>query len=240
MLLNFFKEGVPEAGCDEAGRGCLCGPVCAAAVVLPPDFHCPELNDSKQLSESKREELRPVIEREALAWAVAAVSAAEIDRINILKASILAMHRALGRICVPDKASLFAGEPAVSHSSIDNLSGDDFDIDNLFGEAYICSGGVEDVALEHIIVDGNRFKPFRDIPYTTIVKGDGKYMSIAAASVLAKTHRDAIMRHLANEYPGYGWEQNMGYPTAAHIAALQKLGLTPHHRRTFAPCRAFL
>lgn len=242
MLLNFFKEGVPEAGCDEAGRGCLCGPVCAAAVVLPPDFHCPELNDSKQLSESKREELRPVIEREALAWAVAAVSAAEIDRINILKASILAMHRALGRICVPDYASLFAAQLTLSSGDTDRTSeaqpsDDDFADDNLLGETYICSGGVVDIPLEHIIVDGNRFKPFRDIPYTTIVKGDGKYMSIAAASVLAKTHRDAIMRRLAIQYPGYGWEQNMGYPTAAHIAALRELGLTPHHRRTFAPCR---
>lgn len=257
MLLNFFKEGVPEAGCDEAGRGCLCGPVCAAAVVLPPDFHCPELNDSKQLSESKREELRPVIEREALAWAVAAVSAAEIDRINILKASILAMHRALARICVPDSASLFAQEPILSPGytdnpseanrsgdnlpeddfSGDNLSGEHFSGDDLSGETYICSGGAADLEIEHIIVDGNRFRSFRDIPYTTIVKGDGKYMSIAAASVLAKTHRDAIMRCLAVEYPGYGWEQNMGYPTAAHIAALSKLGLTPHHRRTFAPCR---
>lgn len=242
MLLNFFKKGVPEAGCDEAGRGCLCGPVCAAAVVLPPDFHCPELNDSKQLSESKREELRPVIEREALAWAVAAVSAAEIDRINILKASILAMHRALGRICVPDYASLFAAQLTLSSGDTDRTSeaqpsDDDFADDNLLGETYICSGGVVDIPLEHIIVDGNRFKPFRDIPYTTIVKGDGKYMSIAAASVLAKTHRDAIMRRLAIQYPGYGWEQNMGYPTAAHIAALRELGLTPHHRRTFAPCR---
>lgn len=245
MLLNFFKEGVPEAGCDEAGRGCLCGPVCAAAVVLPPDFQCPELNDSKQLSESKREELRPVIEREALAWAVAAVSAAEIDRINILKASILAMHRALARICVPDSASLFAAQLTLSPGDTDRTSeaqpsDDDFADDNLLGETYICSGGVVDIPLEHIIVDGNRFKPFRDIPYTTIVKGDGKYMSIAAASVLAKTHRDAIMRRLAIQYPGYGWEQNMGYPTAAHIAALRELGLTPHHRRTFAPCRAFL
>lgn len=242
MLLNFFKEGVPEAGCDEAGRGCLCGPVCAAAVVLPPDFHCPELNDSKQLSESKREELRPVIEREALAWAVAAVSAAEIDRINILKASILAMHRALGRICVPDYASLFAAQLTLSSGDTDRTSeaqpsDDDFADDNLLGETYICSGGVVDIPLEHIIVDGNRFKPFRDIPYTTIVKGDGKYMSIAAASVLAKTHRDAIMRRLAIQYPGYGWEQNMGYLTAAHIAALHERGLTPHHRRTFAPCR---
>lgn len=242
MLLNFFKEDVMEAGCDEAGRGCLCGPVCAAAVVLPPDFQCPDLNDSKQLSESKREQLRPVIEREALAWAVAAVSAAEIDRINILKASILAMHRALARICAPDSTSLFADVPAVSPANADNpseadMSDDDFSGDNLCGETYICSGGVADVALQHIIVDGNRFKPFRDIPYTTIVKGDGKYMSIAAASVLAKTHRDAIMRRLAIQYPGYGWEQNMGYPTASHIAALRKLGLTSHHRRTFAPCR---
>lgn len=245
MLLNFFKEGVSEAGCDEAGRGCLCGPVCAAAVVLPPDFQCPELNDSKQLSESKREELRPVIEREALAWAVAAVSAAEIDRINILKASILAMHRALARICVPDSASLFAAQLTQSPGDTDRTSeaqpsDDDFADDNLLGETYICSGGVVDIPLEHIIVDGNRFKPFRDIPYTTIVKGDGKYMSIAAASVLAKTHRDAIMRRLAILYPGYGWEQNMGYPTAAHIAALRELGLTPHHRRTFAPCRHLL
>lgn len=177
-----------EAGCDEAGRGCLCGPVCCAAVILPPDFDCPELNDSKKLSEKKRAALRPIIEKNALAWAVAMVSAEEIDKINILNASIEGMHRAL-----------------------DLLS----------------------VRPEHIIVDGNRFKPYKDIPYTTVVKGDGKYMAIAAASILAKTHRDELMDKLAKDYPGYAWEINKGYPTKAHREAIANLGPTPHHRRTF-------
>lgn len=187
-LLPFMIPDVAEAGCDEAGRGCLCGPVSCAAVILPPDFDCPELNDSKKLTEKKRSELRPIIEERALAWAVAMVDAEEIDRINILAASIAGMHRALNRLAV---------RPG------------------------------------HIIVDGNRFRPYNDIPHTTVVKGDAKYMSIAAASVLAKTHRDELMLRLAEEYPGYGWEVNKGYPTKAHRAAIAALGPTPLHRHSF-------
>lgn len=187
-------EGIREAGCDEAGRGCLCGPVSCAAVILPDGFECPELNDSKQLTEHRREELRPLIEREALAWAVVMVEAEEIDRINILNASIAGMQRALDRLKVRP---------------------------------------------EHILVDGNRFRPYLDpvlnmaTPCTTVVKGDATYMSIAAASVLAKTHRDELMREYAIRYPGYGWEKNMGYPTKAHREAICRLGPTPIHRRTF-------
>ncbi len=187
-LKAFLVEGRVEAGCDEAGRGCLAGPVTAAAVILPPDFVCPELNDSKQLTERARERLRPVIEREAVAWAVAMVSAAEIDHLNILAASILAMHRALDAL---------------------------------------------DVRPEHILVDGNRFRPYGGVPHTTIIKGDATMMSIAAASVLAKTHRDELMRELDSLWPGYGWAGNKGYPTAAHRDAIRRLGTTPHHRRTF-------
>lgn len=196
MLRPFLNDGTVEAGCDEAGRGCLCGPVCAAAVILPPDFSSPDLNDSKQLSARKRNRLRHIIEDEALAWAVASVSPEEIDRINILNASILAMHRALDSI-------------------------------------------IENTGLipEHILVDGNRFKPYRDIPHTTVVKGDATFMSIAAASILAKTHRDEIMLGLADEYPGYGWERNMGYPTKEHREAILKLGITPAHRRSYGPCQ---
>lgn len=177
-----------EAGCDEAGRGCLCGPVSCAAVILPPSFECPELNDSKQLSEKKRAKLRPYIEANALAWAVVMVSPEEIDEINILQASITGMHRAL-----------------------DALS----------------------VRPQHILVDGNRFRPYGDIPHTTVVKGDATYMSIAAASILAKTHRDELMDRLAAEYPGYAWEVNKGYPTKAHREAILRLGPTPLHRRSF-------
>lgn len=186
--------GVVEAGCDEAGRGCLCGPVSCAAVILPPDFECEGLNDSKQLTAGKREELRAVIEREALAWAVVMVEAEEIDRINILNASITGMQRALDRLSV---------RPA------------------------------------HILVDGNRFKSYLDpklqmeTPYHTVVKGDATYMSIAAASILAKTHRDELMLRYAEEYPGYGWEKNMGYPTKAHREAISRLGTTPIHRLSF-------
>ncbi len=188
MLKPFMTEGILEAGCDEAGRGCLCGPVACAAVILPPDFICQELNDSKKLSEKKRDALRPVIERNALAWAVAMVSPEEIDEMNILNASIEGMHRALAALTtIP----------------------------------------------EHIIVDGNRFKPYRGIPHTTVVKGDATYMSIAAASILAKTHRDELMNRLAEEYPGYAWEVNKGYPTKAHREAIARLGVTPHHRLTF-------
>lgn len=194
MLKPFMIEGIREAGCDEAGRGCLCGPVSCAAVILPDGFECPELNDSKQLTEHRREELRPLIEREALAWAVVMVEAEEIDRINILNASIAGMQRALDRLKVRP---------------------------------------------EHILVDGNRFRPYLDpvlnmaTPCTTVVKGDATYMSIAAASVLAKTHRDELMREYAIRYPGYGWEKNMGYPTKAHREAICRLGPTPIHRRTF-------
>ena len=185
---------LPEAGCDEAGRGCLCGPVSCAAVILPPDFTCEELNDSKQLSAKKREALRPVIEREALAWAVVMVEPEEIDRINILRASIAGMQRALDQLKIRPK---------------------------------------------HIIVDGNKFSQYRDpetfmdIPHHTVVKGDGKYMSIAAASILAKTHRDELMIKLNEKYPGYGWDKNAGYPTKAHREAIKLLGPTPVHRKTF-------
>lgn len=188
MLLGNMHAGILEAGCDEAGRGCLAGPVSCAAVILPEDFHCEDLNDSKQLSEKKRETLREIIEKKALAWAVVMVSPEEIDEINILNASIKGMHRAL---------DLLKLDPA------------------------------------HILVDGNRFKPYKQIPYTTVVKGDATYMSIAAASILAKTHRDELMRQLAEEFPGYGWEINKGYPTKAHREAIKRLGATPQHRNSF-------
>lgn len=194
MLKRLMIDGVTEAGCDEAGRGCLCGPVSCAAVILPEDFDAPELNDSKQLTAAARERLREQIEREAVAWAVVMVDAEEIDRINILNASITGMQCALDALAVrPD----------------------------------------------HILVDGNRFRPYldpvrmMDIPYHTVVKGDATYMSIAAASILAKTHRDELMKRYAAEYPGYGWESNMGYPTKAHYAALAQSGPTPLHRKTF-------
>ena len=188
MLRPCMNPDLIEAGCDEAGRGCLCGPVACAAVILPPDFECPELNDSKQLSEKKRDMLRPFIEQNALAWAVAMVSPREIDEINILNASILGMHRALSKLSMTP---------------------------------------------QHILVDGNRFKPYLDIPHSTVVKGDATYMSIAAASILAKTHRDELMVKLAQECPGYGWEVNKGYPTKAHRQAISLLGTTVHHRKTF-------
>ena len=188
MLLPFYKEGVAEAGCDEAGRGCLAGPVFAAAVVLPPDFKNEMLNDSKQLTEKKRYLLREVIEREALAWAVGIVDNKEIDQINILNASILAMHRALDQLTVRP---------------------------------------------ENIIVDGNRWKPYRVIPATTIVKGDGKYLSIAAASILAKTYRDDFMLRIHEEYPQYHWDSNKGYPAKVHREAIRQFGTTPYHRISF-------
>jgi len=187
-LQKYLIEGRIEAGCDEAGRGCLAGPVTAAAVILPPDWGHELINDSKQLSERKRDLLRPIIEREALAWAVVHVSPQEIDKINILRASITAMHRA-----------------------IDQLK----------------------LRPEHLLIDGNRFYKYQDIPHTTIVKGDGKMMSIAAASILAKTHRDEFMRRIAQEHPQYNWDKNKGYPTREHRAAIAAYGTTPHHRMTF-------
>lgn len=187
-----MHENLIEAGCDEAGRGCLCGPVSCAAVILPKGFECESLNDSKKLSPKKREELRRIIEREALAWCVVMVEPEEIDRINILQASIIGMQRALD--------------------------------------------GLE-ITPGHILVDGNKFAPYKEIPYTTVVKGDATYMSIAAASILAKTHRDELMMQLAEQYPGYGIERHMGYPTPAHKEALRHLGISPIHRRSYAPCK---
>lgn len=188
MLKSHFYKGLVEAGCDEAGRGCLAGSVFAAAVILPEDYVDDALNDSKQLSANRRYELRREIERDALAWAVGVVTPEEIDKINILNASILAMHRALDQLSVRPEA---------------------------------------------IIVDGNRFKPYRFIPYTTVIKGDGKYLSIAAASILAKTYRDDYMDRLAQEYPQYGWTENKGYPTKGHREAIAKYGVTPYHRKSF-------
>ena len=192
MPERFMLEGLVEAGCDEAGRGCLAGPVSCAAVILPPDFSNDLLNDSKQLTARQREKLRPIIEREAVAWAVVMVEPEEIDRINILNASITGMQRAL-----------------------DGLG----------------------VMPQHVIVDGNRFRPWRDVPCHTVVKGDATYMSIAAASVLAKTHRDELMQRLAGECPGYGWERNMGYPTKEHLEAILEHGITIYHRKSYAPCQ---
>jgi len=188
MLLSFLNENELEAGCDEAGRGCLAGPVFAAAVILPKDFRHPFLNDSKQLSENQRNTLRPILEKEALAWAVAKVEPKEIDAINILNASFRAMHRAVGSLSM---------RPA------------------------------------SLLIDGNRFTPFPGIPHHCIVKGDGKFSSIAAASVLAKTHRDEYMARLAKRFPNYGWEQNKGYPTQAHRNAIRRHGATKMHRQSF-------
>lgn len=188
MLPTCYISSRLEAGCDEAGRGCLAGDVYAAAVILPDDYHHPLLNDSKQLTEKRRESLRPIIERDAVAWAVGIVTAAEIDRINILKASILAMHRALDGLTVRPGA---------------------------------------------VIVDGNRFTPYGELPWTTFVKGDGRFANIAAASILAKTHRDEAMRRLHEQYPQYGWDINKGYPTRSHREAIARYGTTPHHRMTF-------
>ena len=187
-LANYMHEDLVEAGCDEAGRGPLAGPVYAAAVILPKDFYHPLLNDSKKMTEKARETLRPLIEREALAWAVVEVSAEEIDTINILNASITGMQRAVKKLSIrPD----------------------------------------------FLLIDGNRFKPCDGIPHQCVVKGDATYASIAAASVLAKTYRDEHMRRLAQEYPQYGWDRNMGYPTKEHIDAIIAHGYTPHHRKSF-------
>ena len=187
-LKNFMNPDLVEAGCDEAGRGPLAGPVFAAAVILPKDFYHPLLNDSKKMTEKAREELRPIIEREAIAWAVVEVSAEEIDTINILNASIAGMQRAVRKLSVKP---------------------------------------------EFLLIDGNKFKPFDDYKYQCVVKGDATYASIAAASVLAKTYRDEYMRKLAKEFPQYGWERNMGYPTKEHVEAIIRHGYTPHHRKSF-------
>ena len=188
MLLKSFTGKLIEAGCDEAGRGCLAGPVVAAAVILPEDFEYALLNDSKQLKEEERNELRLIIEKEAKAYAVAFVDNEEIDKMNILNASFEAMHRALDQLATPP---------------------------------------------EMLLIDGNRFKPYRDLPFECLIKGDGRFMSIAAASILAKTYRDEYMRKLANDFPEYGWITNVGYPTIQHREAIKALGLTPFHRKSF-------
>lgn len=200
MLLNHYYEGLIEAGCDEAGRGCLAGAVYAAAVILPPDYHNADLNDSKQLTEKKRYMLREQIERDAVSWAVGIVTPEEIDKINILQASFLAMHRAIDQLTPCPEA---------------------------------------------LIIDGNRFTPYHPIigsgtsraeaalPHTTIVKGDGKYLAIAAASILAKTYRDDYMNRLAEEYPQYDWRSNKGYPTKKHRQAIREYGVTPYHRLSY-------
>lgn len=188
MLLPYFTKGITEAGCDEAGRGCLAGAVFAAAVILPSDFDNELLNDSKQVSEKKRYALRSIIETEALSWAIGTVSPEEIDRINILNASFLAMHRAIDQLTIRP---------------------------------------------QHLLIDGNRFSNYPGIAHTTIIKGDGKYMSIAAASILAKTYRDDYMNELDRLHPGYHWKENKGYPTKAHREAICNLGITPYHRKTF-------
>ena len=206
------EESVLEAGCDEAGRGPLAGPVFAASVMLPPDFRHPLLNDSKQMSEKERDELRPIIEREALAWAVECVSAEEIDRINILNASIAGMWRATVRLVRRPEALIIDGN---RFRPIDRLP-----------EAALEAPFEGGVLKEYIPL-------WKDMKWRTFVGGDGRFASIAAASVLAKTRRDEYMRKLAEDYPQYGWDRNMGYPTAEHIAAIRKYGYTPHHRRTF-------
>lgn len=188
MLESHFYDGLVEAGCDEAGRGCLAGSVYAAAVILPPDYKNADLNDSKQLTERRRYELREIVKRDAVAWAIGVVTPEEIDRINILNASILAMHRALDGLAVRPEA---------------------------------------------VIVDGNRFKPYKNLPSTTIIKGDGKYLSIAAASILAKTFRDDYMSRLAEQYPYYDWQSNKGYPTKKHREAIREHGISPFHRRSY-------
>jgi ribonuclease HII len=189
MLLSCLENNRVEAGCDEAGRGCLAGAVFAAAVVLPPDYRNEALNDSKQLTEKQRDALRPVIENESVTWAIGVVSPKEIDRLNILRASFLAMHRAIEQL---------------------------------------------KIIPQHLLIDGNRFAPYPGIPHTTIIKGDSRYLSIAAASILAKTHRDEYMNQLHNEYPSYSWDENKGYPTQAHRDALRVHGITPYHRKSFS------
>lgn len=188
MLLQYKNKNVIEAGCDEAGRGCLAGAVYAGAVILPPDFECEALNDSKKLTEKQRYALRPLIEKEAIAWAIGTVSPEEIDKINILNASFLAMHRAIKQLSVQPQC---------------------------------------------LLIDGNRFKPYPGIMHYCEIKGDGRYLSIAAASILAKTYRDDYMNNLHNQYPQYKWNENKGYPTKAHRTAIREFGTTPYHRMTF-------
>lgn len=187
-LKNFHTKGLIEAGCDEAGRGCLSGPVVAAAVILPPNFRSPLLNDSKQLTEAQRDQLRPIIKQKAIAWAVGILDNNEIDEINILNASFAAMHRAVDQLLVKPQS---------------------------------------------LLIDGNRFNEYEGIPHHCIIKGDAKYKSIAAASVLAKTHRDEIMRKLHDEFPNYDWSKNKGYPTVAHRKSIKEFGPTKYHRMTF-------
>ncbi len=209
MLLPYHTKDIPEAGCDEAGRGCLAGPVFAAAVILPPTFSCDKLNDSKQLNEKTRFELRPVIEAEALAWGIGIVEAHEIDAINILNASILAMHRAILSLKVKP-----------GHLLIDG---------NRFRT-------IKQLPLHRLSKLDNAVSPFvdyKEVPFDCIVKGDGLYQSIAAASILAKTYRDDCMNRLHEEYPLYNWQQNKGYPTEEHRKALREYGLTEHHRKSF-------
>lgn len=188
MLQPYLHKGVIEAGCDEAGRGCLAGPVFAAAVILPEDFECELLNDSKKLTEKQRYALRPLIEEKAVCWAVGIVDEKEIDKINILQASFLAMHRAVAQLTT-------------------------------------CP--------QHLLIDGNRFKPYENIPHTTVVKGDGKMLSIAAASILAKTYRDDFMMKIHQQYPMYGWDSNKGYPSASHRKAIEQHGPCEYHRMSF-------
>jgi len=188
MLLPYLNKDCIEAGCDEAGRGCLAGAVYAASVILPPDFVCEELNDSKQLSEKQRYRLRKIVEKEALSWAVGIVFPDEIDKINILNASFLAMHRAVKQLSIKP---------------------------------------------EHLLIDGNRFKAYPNIPHTCVIKGDGKYLSIAAASILAKTHRDDYMMELHKEFDYYAWDRNKGYPTPKHREGIAKFGPSPYHRKSF-------
>lgn len=188
MLLSYLNKDLIEAGCDEAGRGCLAGSVYAAAVILPSDYKNEMLNDSKKLTEAQRYELRNIIHRDALSWAIGVVTPEEIDKINILNASFLAMHRAIDQLSI---------EP------------------------------------EHLLIDGNRFNKYKDIPHTTVIKGDGKYLSIAAASILAKTYRDDYMNRLHSEYPMYSWDKNKGYPTKKHREAIRLYGTSPYHRMSY-------
>ena len=188
MLLSYLNKDLIEAGCDEAGRGCLAGSVYAAAVILPSDYKNEMLNDSKKLTEKQRYELREIIQKDALSWAIGVVTPEEIDKINILNASFLAMHRAIDQLSI---------EP------------------------------------EHLLIDRNRFNKYKDIPHTTVVKGDGKYLSIAAASILAKTYRDDYMNRLHSEYPMYSWDKNKGYPTKKHREAIRLYGTSPYHRMSY-------